>query len=577
LLGINLDGVGNPTPNTSEADLFSYKLDYETAGFYDGNIGKETWKTFQNTGSNRSYTYDYDKASRLLSSSYAGGMFANENFSLSNITYDKNGNMLNFWRNGMTSQSNNSPTAFGFVDKMTYQYNGNRLNGIKDDATNSLDVGDFKDNGNFNDYTYYADGSLKSDANKGISLIEWDSFLSKQKQINYSDGRWIKHFYDGSGKRIQTTDSENTVWDYLADAVYKNGVLYQISDDEGRILFENNNYSYEFSYKDHLGNARVSFKNVGGQLTLTQENAYYPFGLSHTGTDFTLGINANNYLYNGKEKINSFGLNYSDYGFRTLDLQNNRFVSVDHLASQYAHNGVYNYAENRPINGIDLDGLEFFSTVENKITVIGARVKFENTSSANSKRVDAIKNDIQVRFNEAIKSANSSYEGKIIFDDKATLSIQLSEQTSESSIKGIGGLGEANIVNNDYTSNGSKEKTIGNVAVNGIHELLHNGGLGHPTDVTRDKNGNLVSDNPVKDTELQLINNGNGTFEYKTTPNTAKNIFTNIMQYGRSIINGKQVNNVRGGNENAKTVTPGQLKVVEDNIKKGLVNGEASN
>jgi hypothetical protein len=44
LLGINLDGAGNPTPNTSEADLFSYKLDYETAGFYDGNIGKQTWQ-----------------------------------------------------------------------------------------------------------------------------------------------------------------------------------------------------------------------------------------------------------------------------------------------------------------------------------------------------------------------------------------------------------------------------------------------------------------------------------------------------------------------------------------------------
>ncbi|TAG22098.1 MAG: hypothetical protein EAZ32_03665 [Cytophagia bacterium] len=50
LRGINLDGSGNPTPNTSQGDLFSYKLDYETVGFYNGNIGKQSWSVAPPSG-----------------------------------------------------------------------------------------------------------------------------------------------------------------------------------------------------------------------------------------------------------------------------------------------------------------------------------------------------------------------------------------------------------------------------------------------------------------------------------------------------------------------------------------------
>ena len=83
LRGINLDGGQNPIPNSNEADLFSYKLDYETAGFYDGNIGKQTW----NSGTaQRNYTYNYDAASRLKSATYSGTN--GEDYSIPNMNYD---------------------------------------------------------------------------------------------------------------------------------------------------------------------------------------------------------------------------------------------------------------------------------------------------------------------------------------------------------------------------------------------------------------------------------------------------------------------------------------------------------
>jgi RHS repeat-associated protein len=360
LRGINLDASNSPTPNATQGDLFSYKLDFETAGYWDGNIGKETWKSSQNTGQVRSYTYNYDKASRLLSAVYAGGLYTGENYSLSNISYDKNGNIKDFWRHGMTASngSTNVPTAFGYIDKMNYQYTGNRLNGIQDVASNGLDVGDFRDNGNYADYTYHPNGSLNSDANRGIGSIAWDDLLAKPTQINYNNGRWIKHFYDGSGKKMKTTDSDNSVWEYFDGLILKNNAVYQLNHDEGRAILENNVWQQEFSYQDHLGNARLSFKAVNGQLILSQENAYYPFGMSHTGTDYNLGANTNNFLYNGKEKINSFGLNFSDYGFRNYDLLTNRFISVDPLASKFPELTTFQYASNNPVANIDLDGLE---------------------------------------------------------------------------------------------------------------------------------------------------------------------------------------------------------------------------
>jgi RHS repeat-associated protein len=142
--------------------------------------------------------------------------------------------------------------------------------------------------------------------------------------------------------------------------------LYQLAFEAGRILPKTNGgYQYEFDYKDHLGNLRLSFRESEGSPTngvypapvIAQENAYYPFGLSHTGTDFSLNT-PNQFQYNGKEKSASFGLNYSDYGFRTLDLLTNRFISVDPLADYNGQESwsTYQLTFNNPINNIDPDG-----------------------------------------------------------------------------------------------------------------------------------------------------------------------------------------------------------------------------
>jgi RHS repeat-associated protein len=57
-------------------------------------------------------------------------------------------------------------------------------------------------------------------------------------------------------------------------------------------------------------------------------------------------------------KISGCG-NY-DYGFRIYNPSIGKFLSVDPLAEEYPELTPYQFASNRPIQGIDLDGLEFF-------------------------------------------------------------------------------------------------------------------------------------------------------------------------------------------------------------------------
>ena len=65
--------------------------------------------------------------------------------------------------------------------------------------------------------------------------------------------------------------------------------------------------------------------------------------------------------FNGKENDNEakgFG-NEQDYGMRIYDVRYGRFLSLDPLSPNYPYLTPYQFASNRPIDGIDRDGLEF--------------------------------------------------------------------------------------------------------------------------------------------------------------------------------------------------------------------------
>jgi RHS repeat-associated protein len=92
---------------------------------------------------------------------------------------------------------------------------------------------------------------------------------------------------------------------------------------------------------------------------LTQ-NDYYPFGMMMPGRTFS-ATNGYRYGFNGKENDNEVKGegNQQDYGMRIYDPRLGKFLSVDPLSPKYPELTPYQFASNRPIDGIDLDGLEY--------------------------------------------------------------------------------------------------------------------------------------------------------------------------------------------------------------------------
>lgn len=71
-----------------------------------------------------------------------------------------------------------------------------------------------------------------------------------------------------------------------------------------------------------------------------------------TGSDYGFG-------FNGKMDDKGDSWQIQDYGFRSYDYRLGRFLSTDPLQRQYAYLTPYQFASNRPIDGIDLDGKEW--------------------------------------------------------------------------------------------------------------------------------------------------------------------------------------------------------------------------
>ena len=98
------------------------------------------------------------------------------------------------------------------------------------------------------------------------------------------------------------------------------------------------------------------------------------------------------YGFNGKEKDDEgeFGsiTNY-DYGFRIYNPAIAKFLSVDPLTKSYPELTPYQFASNRPIDGIDLDGLEYMDTDYARIKITNGGLYFvvENMYSVYRKQI----------------------------------------------------------------------------------------------------------------------------------------------------------------------------------------------
>ena len=99
------------------------------------------------------------------------------------------------------------------------------------------------------------------------------------------------------------------------------------------------------------------------------------------GRKYHVGGGSYRYGFNGKENDKDISNGGQDYGLRIYDAKLGRFLSVDPITNMYPELTPYQFASNRPIDGIDQDGLEW---VEAEIAIINGKPKLTTKSWDNS-------------------------------------------------------------------------------------------------------------------------------------------------------------------------------------------------
>ena len=271
LQGINKDFANS---SNSSTNWFGQELSYDygfTTNQFNGNIAGVKWKG--RSDSAWAYGYSYDRANRLTSAYFTqknGSSWAQDkkDFSVSNLTYDANGNIMSMWQKGMVG------TKSQIIDSLTYTYpsNSNRLLAVSDidsSRTKSAKLGDFIDGNKISkDYTYDANGNVIGDLNRQIRYIKYNH-LNLPEEISIIGKGKINYQYDATGKKLSKTVLDSTgntpktiVMDYDQLFVYRQDSLELIGHDEGRIrpiykIGDSVRYAYDFFERDHLGNIRT--------------------------------------------------------------------------------------------------------------------------------------------------------------------------------------------------------------------------------------------------------------------------------------------------------------------------------
>ncbi|VEH20799.1 RHS repeat-associated core domain [Chryseobacterium nakagawai] len=387
-------------PANLNGKLFGYEIRYNNpvysniaGGKYNGTITEVDWKNASEDVLKR-YTYSYDGLSRLKDAVYTEPNTTTpfNNYYNEHLTYDLNGNIATLKRNAFPVMGNTATQ----VDDLVYEYSGNRLNRVIENALNETGY-----EGGNNLVTYDQNGNMKDMLDKGIQSIGYN-FLDLPNQLSVTENSLgvmananINTLYRADGTKLRKTKHSKRegkgaldithITDYLDGFQYQyqeggscitcrmevayeaqaykniNGPIVGIPEwkldfvvtAEGFYSFAENRYIYQ--YKDHLGNTRVSFtKDSVGVLEVTDTNNYYPFGLNHIGNSFLSSLGSYNaYKYNGKE-IQETGM--YDYGARMYMPDLGRWGVIDAYAEKMRRHSPYNYAFNNPVNFIDPDG-----------------------------------------------------------------------------------------------------------------------------------------------------------------------------------------------------------------------------
>lgn len=265
LESINADYLYDPTiPDKTFGCYLNYDFGFDSSR-YDGGLSGIQWRGAGTGAPMRAYGYKYDPAGRLNYADFnetpTGSSWnkTSNDFSMSNVTYDLNGNILTMNQRGT---STSGPVNMDILS-YTYSPNSNQLQAVRDGVTTNYGLGDFHDSSLTTDYTYDNDGNLSSDFNKAITSITYNE-LDQPTHIQFPFGS-ISNTYDAAGALIQRKIVDSSagaphtdVYKYWAGFTYRNDSLLYLDHSAGRArwLPDSSIFKYDFYVTDHQGNVR---------------------------------------------------------------------------------------------------------------------------------------------------------------------------------------------------------------------------------------------------------------------------------------------------------------------------------
>ena len=183
-----------------------------------------------------------------------------------------------------------------------------------------------------------------------VYRLQGDSTFWKEQHL-YGSSRLGIYQYQGiiPAAPVVTNGTVTTLYDSLL----MGNTSYELSNHLGNVLAVINDKKIGVS---SISDSSLTDHYVADVLSLQD---YYAFGSQMLGRSYQ--ANKYRYGFNGKENDNEVKGegNQQDYGMRIYDPRITRFLSVDPITKQYPELTPYQFASNRPIDGIDMDGLEY--------------------------------------------------------------------------------------------------------------------------------------------------------------------------------------------------------------------------
>jgi len=305
------------------------------------------------------------------------------------VSYDANGNITKYKRNkdaGVTQ------------DSLNYKYNAgtNQLQYITDNVANNVSTTDI-DGQLPNNYIYDKSGNMVADNSQSMS-VSWSPY-GKILQNNKGGGANLTFGYNAMQQRVlkrvvlagdttrtyyirdaqgntmgvYTRHNDSVSWReqyifgssrlglYRADTLVNKGLTVISKLYEGKRNYELTN---------HLGNVLAVINDrktdslsgttkVGFNAVVISATDYYPFGMAIDSRSFSLKT----YRYGFNDKENDYETGEQDYGMRMYDPRIGKFLSIDPVSTKYPWLTPYQFASNKPISGVDLDGKEWAEPV----------------------------------------------------------------------------------------------------------------------------------------------------------------------------------------------------------------------